>query len=270
MQEFSEAIAAAIHNRTDIRPRIGLILGSGWGKAVETLAQKNIVPYADLEGMPRCGVAGHAGNFVFGYMEGVPVAAVQGRFHMYEGRPMEEILMPLRVLYALGVRDVLITNAAGGVNESYSAGDMMILTDHINLTGRNPLVGIQPTAENPIFVDMSHVYDEDLNRMIAEKCSETGFSVRQGIYMQVMGPTYETPAEVRAYRAMGADAVGMSTAVEAIYAHYLKMRVAAVSCITNKAAGAGGAEITHEEVLGMAQKNEAKLGDLLKKIVAAW
>ena len=265
----SETIAAAIRKRTAVRPKIGLILGSGWGKAVTAMTEKCIVPYAELEGMPVCGVEGHAGNFVFGYLEGVPVAAVQGRFHLYEGRPMEEVVLPVRVLHALGVRDLLLTNAAGGVNETYSVGDLMILSDHINFTGRNPLLGVKATSENPIFVDMTHVYDDKWSETIAAKCAEAGIRAHRGVYMQVLGPSYETPAEVRAYRTLGADAAGMSTAVEAICARYLKMRVAAVSCITNQAAGCGGTEITHAEVLEIAKKNEERFGELLKKIVAA-
>lgn len=270
MIETAKKIAADIQRRKSVRPDIGLVLGSGWGKAAEGLVGKCAVPYKELEGMPQCGVAGHAGNFLFGELSGRRVAVVQGRFHLYEGRRMEEVLLPVRILYEMGVRDILLTNAAGGVNTEYEAGDLMVLNDHINFTGRNPLVGVRPTDAFPVFVDMTKVYDGVHGETIAREGGKIGIKVHRGVYIQVLGPSYETPAEVRAFRYMGADAVGMSTAIEAVYAHYLGMRVTAVSCITNKAAGNGDAEISHKEVLDMAKLQEKRLGRLISNILRDW
>ena len=270
MSDKAIQIAEAIRKITDFRPEIGFILGSGWGKAAENLREKQTIPYADLPGMPLCGVAGHAGNFLFGVLGGRRVVIVQGRIHLYEGRPIEDVLLPVRILDALGVRDLLLTNAAGGADPSFSPGDLMVVRDHINLTGVSPLRGVQPTAEYPVFIDMTRVYDEGKRKMLAGICESEGVKIHEGVYFQVMGPAYETPAEVAAYRKLGADAIGMSTAVEATFAHYRKMRVAALSCITNKAAGVGGASICHEEVLQQAQRNEKLFARLLGKIAEAW
>lgn len=267
MEELAKSIANEILRETRGVPRIGLVLGSGWGSVVESIQNRRVIPYSDLAGMPKCGVEGHAGNFVVGDLNGKCVVAVQGRFHLYEGRKMEEVLMPVRVLYEMGVRTILLTNAAGGVNEEYAVGDVMVIGDHINMTCRNPLIGVAPTEDKPIFVDMTHVYDEKIKRIILECCKKRGLRGHEGVYMQLLGPTFETPAEIRAFRVLGADAVGMSTVVEALYARYLKMQVGGVSFITNLAAGMGN-DICHEDVLAQSEQNKNILGGLIGEVVA--
>ncbi len=255
----AEKIAAQIEEKIGGGlPSVGLILGSGWGGASDLLSDAVMLPYASLCGMPRCGVSGHAGEVVVGRTGKAVAAVFCGRFHLYEGRSCGEVVLPVAVLHALGVDKVLLTNAAGGVNRAFSVGDMMILADHINMTGVNPLLGVKPRDKYPVFVDMSDVYDASLSDALRGSLLAEGLSVRAGVYMQLTGPTYETRAEVRAFRVLGADAVGMSTAVEAMYARYLGMRVAAVSCITNLAAGMGG-KVCHEEVLEQTALREKKL-----------
>ncbi len=266
--KLAENIAETILKKAKVCPQLGLVLGSGWGGIVNALTDKCVIPYSELSGMPQCGVKGHAGNFVIGTIGGKVVVIIQGRFHLYEGRRMEEVLMPLNVLYSLGVRNVILTNAAGGVNEKYRVGDIMILKDHINFTCKNPLIGVQPSEEFPVFVDMSEVYDPVFRKKILNACIELNVPCHEGVYMQLLGPTFETPAEIRAFRNWGVDAVGMSTVVEAIYARYLKMRVAAISCITNKAAGMDINPIKHEDVLLQSEKEGVFLEKLMKKIIA--
>lgn len=255
----AERIAVQIRLRIgDKTPSIGLILGSGWGGAAGLFADADCIPYRDLSGMPRCGVEGHAGEMVVGRVGNTDAVIFRGRFHLYEGRGCDEVVLPVAVLHALGIRKLLLTNSAGGVNSSFSVGDMMVITDHINMTGLNPLLGIKARANYPIFVDMSDVYDAALSEILRESLLSADLQVRSGVYMQLTGPSYETGAEVRAYRTLGVDAVGMSTAIEAIYGHYLGMRLAAVSCITNLAAGMGG-KVSHEEVLEQTSMRESKL-----------
>ena len=200
--------------RTGRSPRVGVVLGSGWGAAADVLSEQQIISYDALDGMPQCGVAGHAGNFVFGRAAGIDIVAVQGRFHLYEGHALDTVVLPVRILSELGVDTLILTNAAGGINTSYSPGDLMLLSDHINLTGCNPLVGVRASSAYPIFIDMTEIYDSGLRRSVAEHCGRLGINCHEGTYLQVVGPSYETPAEIRAFRAMGADAVGMSTVIE--------------------------------------------------------
>lgn len=242
-------------------PSAGIVLGSGWNGVAEALEDKTVIPYSALEGMPRCGVEGHAGNFVIGRSGKAKVVAVQGRFHLYEGRAISEAVLPVAVLYELGVRTLLLTNAAGGVNYSYAEGDMMILRDHINFTGRNPLEGVRPSPERPVFIDMTQAYDEKLSSALEAAFASAHIPVKRGVYMQLLGPSFETPAEIRAFRGMGADAVGMSTVMETIFARYLGMRVCAVSCITNLAAGMTGRPLAHDEVLAAFDGKQKKIAE---------
>lgn len=268
LPQAAKKIAAQLRERVNITPLVGLILGSGWGGIAAALDNRTVIPYADLQDMPACGVRGHAGNFVFGHAEKTPVVAVQGRFHMYEGHGAERAVLPVRILYELGVRIVILTNAAGGLNPHFSVGDLMILHDHINFTGRNPLVGVRPSAEFPeIFTDMTRVYDRELCETIHAVCGKMGIANHAGTYMQVLGPSYETPAEIRAYRLLGADAVGMSTAVEAIYARYLGIRVAGVSCITNLGAGLQAGGLAHADVLKESDRRGEVLTELMRDIL---
>ena len=258
----AQAVADALAKRTARRPAIAFVLGSGWNGVADALEGREAFAYSSLAGMPVCGVAGHAGNFVFGKLAGADVLLLQGRFHLYEGRPMADVLMPVAVASALGVSRLVLTNAAGGADPAFRAGDLMLLSDHINMTGQNPLVGI-PAGERPVFVDMSRAYDEGLRAALADACRACGISCREGVYMQLLGPSYETPAEVRAFRALGADTVGMSTAVEAIYARYAGLRVAGISCITNAAAGLSAETLRHEDVLAVLEERRRSLGSLL-------
>lgn len=259
-------IARQIGERTDIRPKIGVVLGSGWGGAVEALSERCVISYDSLEGMPQCSVVGHAGNFVFGKADGVDVVAVQGRFHLYEGHTTETAILPVRILSELGVETLILTNAAGGIDTSFQPGDLMLLSDHINLTGMNPLVGVRPSSAYPIFVDMTDIYDRRLRKLIEKRCAQLGMRCREGVYLQVLGPSYETPAEIRAFRSMGADAVGMSTVIEAISARYLKMRLVGISCISNMAAGVTGEALAHTDVLRQMEKLQSKICELFQLI----
>lgn len=245
----------------------GIVLGSGWNGVAEALEDKTVIPYSALEGMPRCGVEGHAGNFVIGRSGKAKVVAVQGRFHLYEGRAISEAVLPVAVLYELGVRTLLLTNAAGGVNYSYAEGDMMILRDHINFTGRNPLEGVRPSPDRPVFIDMTQAYDEKLSSALEAAFVSAHIPVKRGVYMQLLGPSFETPAEIRAFRGMGADAVGMSTVMETIFARYLGMRVCAVSCITNLAAGMTGRPLAHGEVLAAFDGKQKKIAEAVLEFI---
>lgn len=267
LPQVAEKIAEKIRAKVSARPRIGVILGSGWGGIANALDDKEVLPYSELQGMPACGVAGHAGNFVFGRAGKNSVVAVQGRFHLYEGHGEAHAVLPVRILWELGVRTLILTNAAGGINPHFSVGDLMILADHINMTSRNPLIGLKPASDG--FIDMTQVYDSSLRELIREKCGNFGLPSHFGTYMQVLGPSYETPAEIRAFRSMGADAVGMSTAVEAIYARYLGMRVAGVSNITNMGAGMLLGSLAHADVLSQANSRAPLLTNLMQAILAA-
>lgn len=262
----AKAIAEQIYLKTKLIPDIGMVLGSGWGGAADLFQQSKRIPFSSLNGMPLCGVVGHSGNFVIGKAGKKSVALVQGRFHLYEGRSEEEIVLPIRILFELGIKKVLLTNAAGGLNPAFDVGDLMLITDHINFTGKNPLVGVSPTAERPVFADMTNVYDKKAGAVVENECARLKIPIRKGIYLQVIGPSYETPAEIRAFQRLGADAVGMSTALEAIYARYLGMTVVGLSCITNKGAGLSDGAIGHEEVIDQTMRRQesfAKLAEAL-------
>jgi inosine/guanosine/xanthosine phosphorylase family protein len=233
------------------RPTLAIVLGSGFHSVADALAAEAEIPYTKLPGFPRPSVGGHAGKVLLGELAGTPVLLLCGRAHYYEGFSMEEVTFPIRVLAAFGIRSVLLTNAAGGINRRFRAGDFMVLTDHINFMGANPLRGAVANDQSR-FVDLNHAYDPDLNRLVKRAARETGITLYSGVYLAVSGPSYETPAEIRAFARLGADAVGMSTVPEAIVARQCGMRVAAVSCITNLAAGRGRRPLSHAEVLSRA------------------
>ncbi len=260
--ERGAVIAAQIAERCGVRPKIGAVLGSGWNAVSEALEGKEEIAYGSLDGMPVCGVSGHAGKFAFGRLGGKDAVVLEGRIHLYEGRGIEEVVLPVEVLYRLGIGMLLLTNAAGGVEEGYRPGDVMILRDHINLTGCNPLEGVKERG-SPAFIDMGEAYDVQMRRLLCSAAEEAGLRVHEGVYAQMRGPSYETPAEVKMLRAMGADAVGMSTALETIYARYRGMRVAAVSCISNMAAGIGQTVLDHQDVLSVSERGRAKLSAML-------
>jgi purine-nucleoside phosphorylase len=221
------------------------------------------IPYARLPGFPRTSVSGHAGELLFGHLGGSPVLVLNGRVHFYEGHPMERVVFATRVLAAFGIRDLLLTNAAGGINRAFRAGDFMIVSDHLNWMGTNPLRG-EAIPGLPRFVDLTEAYDPGLRRLLARAARKCGIRVRSGIYLAVCGPTYETPAEVRAFARLGADAVGMSTIPEAVVARQCGMNVAALSCISNLAAGRARAPLSHAEVLETAERVKGAAANLLE------
>ena len=259
-------IADFLKSESDIEPEIAIVLGSGWGGVCKFLEDKKVIAYSDIEGMPVCGVQGHSGNFILGKIGNKGVIAVQGRFHLYEGKPMEDVVLPIGVCAAMGAKTLFLTNSAGALNDSYLPGDLMSLSDHINFTGKNPLIGIKAKEDFPVFIDMTNIYDRMISEIVSDECKKLNIRHQNGIYIQVLGPSYETPSEVRAFARLGADAVGMSTTVEAIYARYLGLRIAGLSCITNKGAGLSESALNHKEVLSALESVGEKFSELLKNV----
>lgn len=241
--------AAYIRSTTSVTPEIGLILGSGLGVLGEQLEDAVTIHYADIPHFPVSTVEGHAGELVIGRLQGRNVVLMRGRFHMYEGYEPERTAFPVRVMKALGVRTLLVTNAAGGVNLSYKPGNLMLISDHLNLTGRNPLIGPNDNALGARFPDMSEAYSRRLRAIAKDTAAELGFTVQEGVYVGLLGPNYETPAEIRMFRTLGADAVGMSTVSEVIVARHSGIEVLGISCISNMAAGILDQPLSHQEVM---------------------
>jgi len=271
----AEKVAARLTRLTGLRPRLAMVLGSGFQEVASLLEARTKVSYRDLPGFPGTGVQGHAGNLLAGRLGGTPVLVLSGRAHYYEGHSLEHITFPVRVLAAAGVTDLLLTNAAGGINPRFRAGDFMIVTDHINFMGANPLrggpveaLGGSADVQATPFVDLSCAYDPELRRLLKKASREQSVKLRAGVYLAVSGPSYETPAEIRAFARLGADAVGMSTVPEVIVARHCGMRVGALSCITNLAAGLGGQSLSHGDVLAAA-RNVGVLGARLLRTFAA-
>lgn len=253
----------AVREVTNFTPEIGIVLGSGLGDFARLVDRKAEVSYASLPGFPVSTVAGHAGTLIFGYVRAVPVVVMQGRVHYYEGYSMNEVVAPIRLMGLLGAKKLLLTNAAGGVNTSFTPGDLMLITDHISAFVPSPLRGENPQELGPRFPDMSRVYDEEMGRAVLEAGEKLGESLQQGVYLQWQGPNYETPAEIRMFRTLGADAVGMSTVCEAIAARHMGLRVCAVSCITNMACGILPQPLSHEEVQQTADRVKDKFQALV-------
>jgi purine-nucleoside phosphorylase len=248
LERIRETVAA-IRARRAQRPQLGLILGSGLGAYADRLARRTEIPFEDLPNFPRSGIPGHAGKMVLGEAEGVPTVALQGRVHFYEGYSIQEVVFPVRVLGALGIRQLIVTNAAGGINLDFQPGDLMLIKDHINLTGTNPLIGRNLDEHGVRFPDMSEAYDEAMRDVAGKVAAQQRIPLRQGVYIGLTGPSFETPAEIRMCRLLGADAVGMSTVSEVIVANQMGIRVLGVSCITNMAAGILPQKLMHEEVI---------------------
>ena len=259
--------AAHIREKTAYRPKIAVILGSGLGSLGEQLQDPDYIPYADIPEFPVSAVAGHAARFVFGKLEGREIAVMQGRFHYYEGLSMQEVCLPVYVLHALGVETIVITNACGGINTDFSPGDLMLIEDHINLLGTNSLIGPNDERFGPRFPDMTEVYDRSLRTLTLDTAKELDIPLQQGVYALFSGPCYETAAEILAYRAFGADAVGMSTVPEATAANYLGMHVLGISCITNMATGIVKKAHSHEAVLAAAERSGVRFSRLLKEVL---
>jgi purine-nucleoside phosphorylase len=262
-----------IRSRTDITPAIGIVLGSGLGNFATQVKEAVRVPYADVPHFPQSTVQGHSGNLVLGTIEGVPVAIMQGRVHAYEGYPLSEVTFPTRVLGLLGCKTLVLTNAAGGINIDYKQGDLIALSDHINLTGSNaalgpnePRFGMAPGAGQRFF-DMSAAYSPRLRTLAVDEAGRQGFQLAEGVYLAVLGPSFETPAEIRAFRTLGADLVGMSTVHETIVARHMGLEVLGVSLVTNMAAGVLNETIHHEDVMEVGRRAEKQFTNLLTALV---
>jgi purine-nucleoside phosphorylase len=261
--KIREAVAA-IQARTNLKPEIGIILGSGLGSVMDSATETTVIPYTDIPHFHGVSVEGHSGKMVIGKYQGVPTVFLGGRFHVYEGYAMEDVVFPTRTVCGLGIQTLVLTNAAGGVNTRFRPGDLMVIEDHLNLMGDNPLKGPNLAQLGPRFPDLTEAYSKDCVEVFKQSARELGVELHAGIYAGLLGPTYETPAEIRMYRTLGADAVGMSTVPEAIAANHLGVRVAGVSCITNLAAGLSPQKLSHQEVM-----ENSKIGaDKLKKLLA--
>ncbi len=260
MNTTEKILAAAefIRSRVGMRPTVGLVLGSGLGDYTDTLEDVTRIPYSEIPNFPVPTIAGHAGALVFGRKNGKEVVVMQGRIHYYEGLPQQEITLPIRVLAALGIKTVVLTNACGGVNLNFAPGDLMLISDHINFSGANPLIGQNLDTFGPRFPDMSDLYTASLRAAIRQKVEEAGIPMQEGVYAMYSGPNYETPAEIRMFRTLGADAVGMSTVPEALVAGHCGIQVVGISCITNMAAGVLPVKLSHAEVTETANKVSAK------------
>lgn len=267
MKEKIGQAVRMIQDRSPVRPRIGLILGSGLGILAEEIEEAVTLPYEEIPHFPVSTVEGHAGRLVLGRLEGKAVVAMQGRFHLYEGYPLEAVTFPIRVMKQLGVEIAVITNAAGGINESFRPGDLMLIRDHINFMFRNPLVGPNDPELGDRFPDMSEAYDADLRRMTRRVAEELGIDLKEGVYVAMLGPSYETPAEIRMLRTVGGDAVGMSTVPEVIVARHAGIRVLGLSCISNMAAGILPQPLSHEEVMETAERVKETFLRLVKGIL---
>lgn len=261
--------AEYIRKHTEISPKTGLILGSGLGDVVTDLGGQAVIPYKDIPGFPVSTVAGHKGRFLIGMYRDKPVMVMQGRFHYYEGYEPQRLAYAIRVMRLIGVETLFITNAAGGINLDFQAGDLMVITDHINLPMVNPLRGENEERFGPRFPDMTAAYDREYLKMLLRIGCEEDLHIQKGVYVMTTGPSYETPAEIRMLRTLGADAVGMSTVPEVIAAAHCGMRVAAVSCITNMAAGVLDQPLDHEEVMRTALASRERMKTLLDGFMAA-
>ena len=258
-----QTAAARLKKISPLRPKLAIVLGSGFHHVLAELRVAATIPYAKIPGFPKPTVSGHAGELYFGHLGQTPVLVLSGRAHFYEGHDMERVTFAVRTLAAFGVTDLLLTNAAGGINKKFRAGDFMVLTDHVNFMGANPLRG--PHQKNlPRFVDLTEAYDKKLRELLFQAGKISRLKLQRGVYLAVSGPSYETPAEIRAFATLGADAVGMSTVPEAIVARQCGLNVAAVSCITNLAAGISKEHLSHAEVLETAERVKKSGAALIK------
>lgn len=249
-----------------VLPETGLVLGSGLGGLADQMTERGVIPYSDIPGFPTSSVEGHKGCFVTGKLSGVPVICMQGRVHYYEGYPMQKVVMPVRLMCRLGIKNLILTNAAGGIGDQLEPGSLMMITDQITSFVPSPLIGKNYEA-GPRFPDMSEVYSKELCNKIEKAAALCGIDLKRGVYLQTTGPNYETPAEIRMYKKLGADAIGMSTAVEAMAAVHAGVKVAGISCITNKAAGLSDSVLSHEEVQENAEKARKDFQRLVTELI---
>lgn len=253
----------SLRKKIDFVPKIALVLGSGLGDYAEGIRVEAVLDYKDIEGFPRSTVEGHQGRFVFGYVKEVPVVCMQGRVHYYEGYPITDVVLPVRLMKLMGAQVLFLTNAAGGINKDYAPGDFMLIADHISSFVPSPLIGPNESSLGPRFCDMSDTYDLCLRETIKRTAKGLGIPLKEGVYLQFTGPQYETPAEIRMARGLGADAVGMSTACEAVAANHMGMHICGISCITNMAAGVTEQPLSHTEV----QETADRVAPLFKQLV---
>ncbi len=263
----AESAAAFIHSQTQLRPKIGLVLGSGLGAFADDLTDAVCIPYAQIPSFPRSTAIGHAGQLVIGKSGSVPVAVMQGRVHLYEGYSAAEVAFPTRVLGRMGIRALILTNAAGGINTAYGQGALVILRDHINLQGQNPLTGANDERFGHRFPDMSYTYSKRFREIALDEAKKNSIAPHEGVYAALAGPSYETPAEIRYLRTIGADLVGMSTVPEAIAARHMGIELLAISCVTNMAAGTTDQPLNHEEVLETGRRVMGQFVALLQAVL---
>jgi purine-nucleoside phosphorylase len=270
-EEFARASRAAkfIQSKTKLRPRVALVLGSGLGAFADELSAAKRIPFDTIPGFPRSTVQGHSGQLVIGTAAGVPMAVMQGRVHLYEGYSPKQVVFPMRVLGRLGIRAVILTNAAGAINLDYSQGALVVLRDHINLQGTNPLIGPNDERLGPRFPDMSQAYGRAYREIALGEAKQIGLQVHEGVYAALCGPSFETPAEIRYLKTIGADLVGMSTAFEVIVARHMGIRVLGISCVTNMAAGILDQPLTHAEVMETGNRVKGQFISLLRAVIPA-
>lgn len=268
MRQKMEEAKQYIESKTSHKPTIGLVLGSGLGVLAEEIENPTVIPYGEIPHFTTSTVVGHKGQLVIGNLQGKCVIAMQGRFHYYEGHGLDAVTFPIRVMKAMGVETIIVTNAAGGINTDFASGNLMIIKDHINFTFRNPLIGPNDETLGVRFPDMSEAYSRDLRDLAKEVARDLGVEVREGIYLGLIGPSYETPAEIRMFRTLGADAVGMSTVPEVIVARHMGMNVLGISCISNMAAGILPQPLSHEEVMETTERVKNQFLALVKGVLA--
>lgn len=264
---LAEDAAKVVLTRTTLRPKIGLVLGSGLGAFADSLTDSTKVPYSDIPSFPQSTAIGHAGRLVIGHAGTVPVAAMQGRVHQYEGYSAQQVAFPIRVFARMGINSVVLTNAAGGINLGYSQGALVLIRDHINLQGTNPLVGPNDDRFGLRFPDMTHTYSRQYREIAREEAARLGIMLHEGIYAALLGPSYETPAEIEHLRRIGADLVGMSTVAEVIAARHMALNVLAISCVTNMAAGILDQPLSHTEVMETGERVRSIFESLLKAVL---
>jgi purine-nucleoside phosphorylase len=269
LYERAEHATRVIRARINIEPRIAIVLGSGLGGFADDFDEPAGIPYEEIPGFVRSTAEGHVGRLVAGKVDSVPVVAMQGRVHYYEGYSFEEVTFPIRTFKLLGIKTLILTNAAGGINVQLTQGALMVISDHLNLMGDNPLRGPNDERFGPRFPDMTAVYSPELQELVVDEAKVAGVEVRRGIYGALSGPSYETPAEIHLLRNLGADAVGMSTVPEAIVARHMGLEVLGISCITNMAAGISDEPINHEEVMATGDRVRDSFAQLLRRVVGA-
>ena len=268
LYERAEHAARIIRSRIKLEPRIAVVLGSGLGSFADDLEEAVAIPYPEIPGFVRSTAEGHAGRLVVGKIDQVPLLAMQGRVHYYEGYTLEEVTFPVRTFKLLGLRTIILTNASGGINVEFTPGTLMVITDHLNLFGDNPLRGPNDDRFGPRFPDMSAVYSAELQEVVIEEARAMNVEVRRGVYAGLAGPSYETPAEINLFRIFGADAVGMSTVPEALVARHMDMEVLGISCVTNMASGVTDEPINHEEVMAVGNQVSETFTELLRRVVS--